>query len=378
MDRLVKQFIRPFDLSKAPLMRVQLIEIEGHKHVFMLDMHHIISDGTSIGILMKELGSLYDGKTLQEQRVQYKDYSAWKQKQLDEEQSGFMIKQKKYWLDRFKKGTPVLELPLDYQRPSIQKFEGGRIDFELDQELTEKLKDIALKNDATMYMVLLSIYTILLYKYSGQEDIVVGSGTAGRLHADIENTVGMFVNTLPMRNYPGGNKTFTEFLGEVKETALKAYENQDYQFEELVEKLDIKWNPGRNPIFDTTFILQNLNIPQIEMGNLKFIPYKFECNAAKFDITLEALEEDAQISFCLEYRTGLFKKETAQRMAGHLKTVAGEVARNQKIPLSEIEILSKEERKLLLLKYHDGMISINDEELDSGNVAGVLTAEFNL
>ena len=200
---LVHGFVRAFDLEKAPLLRVGLIELAKDRHLLLFDMHHIISDGVSIKNLIEEFVSLYEGKELPALRVQYKDYAAW---QLADMQSERMKQQEAYWLDVFSGEVPVLDMPTDYGRPAARSFEGGQIEFVIGPELTEQLKGLAVKSESTLYMVLLAAYTTMLAKYSGQEDIVVGSPIAGRTHSDLESLIGMFVGTLAIRTKPIGEK----------------------------------------------------------------------------------------------------------------------------------------------------------------------------
>ena len=264
-----------------------------------------------------------------------------------------MKEQKEYWINRFNDEIPVLNMPTDYERPPMQSFEGDNISFKLDKELTKDLKRIAKETGSTMYMVLLSGVNILLSKYSGQEDIIVGSPIAGRPHADLEKIIGMFVNTLAMRNYPEGSKTYEEFLKEVKENALKAYENQDYQFEELVEKLSISRDLSRNPLFDVMFTMQNMDSEEIELKDLIFKGYKQENKVAKFDLTFSASEVEEEIILNLEYSTKLFKRETIERMVEHFINILKAVATDTKIKLSEIDMLTEEEKHKLLYEFND-------------------------
>ncbi len=345
-----EKFIKPFDLSKASLLRVKLIRLEEEKHVLMLDMHHIISDGTSVSIIMGEFTKLYKGENLEELRVQYKDYSAWENKILASEG---MKKHEEYWTKMFGDEIPVLDLPTDYPRPSTQSFEGESIGFTLDKALTDKLKEITKANGATLYMTLLTAYNILLSKYSGQADIIVGSAAAGRPHVDLYNMVGMFVNTLAMRNYPEGKKKFDEFLQEVKKNALSAYENQDYQFDKLVDKLNIRRDLSRNALFDTMFVLQNTDTKEIELLNTKIRDCEFRGKESRFDITLEAEEKEEEIKFNLEYCTRLFKRETIERMIEHYKNILKEVAEDSEIKLCEIDILSEKEKKEILVDFNN-------------------------
>ena len=325
VKEIAKEFLTPFDLSKAPLLRAWLIKIGKEKYILFYDMHHIISDGTSLPILVREFATLYNGEELPALKLQYKDFSAWQNELLRTEA---IKNQEEYWLETFAGEIPVLNIPTDYPRPSVKSIEGGRIKFTVGRKLAEKLSRLAIKTGTTLYMVLLSAYNILLFKYTGQEDIIVGSPIAGRPHADLRNIIGMFVNTLVMRNFPAGSKTYQEFLNEVKENSQKAYENQDYQFEELVEKLNLQRDMSRNPLFDTMFILQNMDIETIELSNLKISPYNLENNTAKFDLTIDAVETATEIQFTLEYRTKLFQKETVERLATHYLNILEEITQS--------------------------------------------------
>ncbi|MCC2252766.1 condensation domain-containing protein, partial [Virgibacillus sp. AGTR] len=224
---LVQNFIRPFSLEEAPLFRAEIMKSQGTNYL-LIDMHHIISDGVSMSILVQEFAKLYNGDKLDPLRIQYKDYAEWEQHYL---QSGQMKKQARYWKEQFQDEVPVLQLPYDFERPAFQRFEGDSISFTIDEATTKQLQELAKQEDVTMHMVLLSAFTIQLARYSGQEDIVVGVPIAGRPHADLQNIMGMFVNTLAMRHRPNKHKTFSEFLKEVKENSLQAYDNQNYQLE---------------------------------------------------------------------------------------------------------------------------------------------------
>ncbi len=349
----IEGFVEPFDLSKAPLLRVELIKLSTNKHLFMMDTHHIISDGVSTGIFIKDFISLYKGKELPDLSIQYKDFSQWQNNIL---KTKSIEKQKRYWLDKFRGEIPVLNMLTDYRRPNIKSFEGDVVKFEIEKELVEDIDKLAAKTGTTLYMILLGAYNVLLSKYTGQEDIVVGTPVAGRAHSDLDNIIGMFVNTVAMRNYPKGEKSFREFLETVKETSLEAYENQDYQFEELISQLDITRDLSKNPLFDVMFTLQNIDIENIEIDQLRFRPYEFENKVSKFDITLSAIESKEKITFDLQYCTKLFRRETIERLSKHYINILKEVTNNAEIKLSEIEILSKEEKDKLLYDFNSDKI----------------------
>ncbi|WDZ59801.1 non-ribosomal peptide synthetase [Paenibacillus polymyxa] len=349
-DELVRNFVQPFDLGQAPLFRVGLIETDPEHHILLMDMHHIISDGTSINVLIQDFIHLYAGDTLPSLRIQYKDYAAWQQKQ---QQSERYREQENYWLNTFAGELPVLDLPTDYPRPAVRSFEGDVLEFTLDQRQSEGLKSIAVQTESTLYMVLLAAYSALLSHYSGQEDIIVGSPIAGRPHADLGSLIGMFVNTLAIRNYPEGGKTFRDYVLEVKENALKAFEHQDYPFEELVEKLDVDRDLSRNPLFDTMFALQNIEQKEQQLAGLQLASYPSEQTTAKFDLSLFAVEDGEQISCALQYGTRLYKRETIERLTEHLQQLINAVINQPDIALSAIEMVSAQEKELLVQRFND-------------------------
>jgi hypothetical protein len=333
---VIAAFIRPFDLGKAPLFRAGLIELSPDEHLLMLDMHHIIKDGTSAGVFINEFADLYEGMELPELRIQYKDFTVW---QSDLLRSDAVKRQEQYWEGVFQGEIPVLNIPIDYPRPPIQSFEGDYMIFDLGRKLSGKIKEMARRNDVTLYTLLLAMYYILLSKSSGDEDIVVGTPVEGRSHVDLKNLIGMFVNTLVLRNYPKGEKSFRQFLEEVKYNTLNAFENQDYQFESLIDKLGIKRHSGKNILFDAMFALANpgLGIPELKKTGLIIKPYKFENKTSPFDLVLYAFETDV-IAFKLLYSTKLFKKETMERFTGYFKEIAAMVEENQEIQLKDIRI----------------------------------------
>ncbi|MGN4561912.1 amino acid adenylation domain-containing protein [Bacillus cereus group sp. MYBK5-2] len=342
-DEYIYDFVREFDLQQAPLLRVRLIQLENNHHILLFDMHHIISDGVSMNILMREFVQLYDGKQLPSLQIQYKDYAAWQQNMIHQEQ---MKKQESYWLDIFKGEIPELELPTDYERPSVRSYEGDVFEFVIDKQSIQGLSNIEAQTGATLYMIMLASYTILLSKYSGQEDIIVGTPIAGRTHADLESVIGMFVNTLAIRNYPSGEKSFDFYLHEVKETMLNAYENQEYPFEELIQKLNIKKDVNRNPLFDTLFVLQNKENTNIKSDLLTFKPYDIQNQTiAKFDLTMYIHFTDDKLIVSFEYCTKLFKKSMIEILAKDFSTILSTVAKDPRIQLGNIKLVEEIENE---------------------------------
>lgn len=342
-EELIKDFVKPYDLSKPPLLRVELVKLSENKHILLFDVHHIIADGTSAEILTGDLFKLYY-EDLPEVKVQYKDFANWQNAMLNSDK---IKEQKSYWLNKFSGELPILNLPLDFPRPPIKSFKGDRIYFTINENYTLNLKKIASDNGSTLYMVLLTLYNILLYKYTGQNDIIIGSPNAGRRHPDIENVVGMFVNTLPMRNFPDGEKTFKEFLLEVKENVLKAFENQDYQFDELVEQLNLERDISRNPLFETEFDLQNMEFYEMKAEGLNFTPLNVTMKTSQFDISLECEEHENKLYSFFEYCTDIFKKETIKTISKKFIKLISNVIENPEIKLKDISLLEEEDIDLV-------------------------------
>jgi amino acid adenylation domain-containing protein len=352
-------FIRPFDLTHAPLLRMRLVKTGVASYLMMLDMHHIIADGVSMGILVREFSILYGSgneQALPELRFQYKDYPEW-QRRVQPRGMGTDSKnaQVVYWRKQFEGDIPVLTLPTDFNRPVIQSFEGHAIRFELDKEHSSALFELAKQEGATLFMVLLALYHILLSKLSGQEDVVVGTPTAGRSHADIQYIIGMFVNTLALRDFPVGAKPFNIFLNEVKERTLAAFENQEYQFENLLEELNITRDSGRNPLFDTMFSFENMNIPGMEIPGLKLVPMEIDSikEVSKFDITLIAQEVGENLYFIFEYSTTLFKKETIERFIVYFKEIIAAVLKDPGAKIGDMDMIPEEEKRRLIYEFNE-------------------------
>ncbi|NIM13670.1 MAG: AMP-binding protein [Candidatus Aminicenantes bacterium] len=349
IDRLVKEFVRPFDLGQAPLLRIQIIKTAEIKYFLMMDIHHIIGDGVSVVILINEFTRLYNGDVLPPLRIQYKDYAVWQQKWVE---SGELKQQEAYWLEHLDGDITPLNLPLDYPRPGMMSFEGRWLNFEIGAELTEKLKKLAEQHDATLYMVLLAAYVVLLHKHTGQETIIVGSAAAGRSHADLENIIGVFLNNLVMKNNLASHITFIQLLQEVRENALRAYENQDYQFEELVEKLNLKRDYSRHPVFDTMLNYQSLDIArEIKLGGLTLSPYKMENTAVKFDLKINATEIHGELHCTLDYSTRLFNPETMESFIENFIDILHKTVEEPGIKISDIQLISEAEKNEMIKDF---------------------------
>ncbi|MFF2175855.1 SDR family NAD(P)-dependent oxidoreductase [Lysinibacillus sp. NPDC058147] len=311
LDEQINAFIRPFELSQAPLLRIGLFELAKEKHVMVFDMHHMIADGISIDILIEEFLAIYEENKLEELKIQYKDYAVHQERIAESDK---MLEQKKYWLELLAGDLPVLNLPTDYPRPDIKNFEGHTVSVILDKEKSQHMYRFAKESNTTPYMVMLSAFYVLLYKYTAQDDIIIGTPIAGRPSADLEKIVGMFVNTLVIRNRPKWDKTVKDFLFEVKNNVLDAFDNQDCNIEELISQLKVERSLSRNPLFDVMFVLQNVGNSEIKMNDLTISSYPIEEKISKFDLTLEVIEAGDFVDIHLNYSTKLYRNETAQRI----------------------------------------------------------------
>lgn len=342
---VIVDFIKPFDLSRVPLLRVVLLNVEGNRQQFMIDMHHIISDGVTYDILVKEFLGLYMDEELPDIELHYKDYSEW---QKSSEHKKTQKTQEDYWIKMFAGGIPELPLPLDYDRPLLRSWEGSKLYFEIGSDDTRGLKTLAKKFDATMFMMLLACFNILLSRISGREDVVIGVPAAGRSHADLNGIIGMFVNTLALRNRPVSSRTFSEFIAELRDNTLEAFENQDYQFDELVKKLGLTKDSSRNPIFDVVFAFQSFKgagagiRTTVDENHPSFIP-GFNLAISHFDLLLIASEASDKLVLIFEYSTKLFKEQTIRSFIDYFKRIVSAVLTDSTQKLSDIEMISRTE-----------------------------------
>ena len=347
---LFEDFVKPFDLSKAPLLRVKFIKFTNGKSAIFLDMHHIISDGTSMAILVDELCKLYNGETLPELNISYKDFANFENKRFI---SGELLDAEKYWLNQFNDEIPVLNLCQTHARPSVQSFEGKKVYSFLDEITTKKIEKLAEELGVTPYMLLLSSYYILLSKYTSQNDIVVGSPVVGRDIADTYNLIGMFVNTLALREKIDSSVSFKDFVLSVKNNLLKAYEYQTYPFDELVNKLNIKRDTSRNSLFDTMFIYQNNGYKDLNFKGIKSEYYVPDTNISKFDLSLEALPEREGIKLSFEYATKLFDEEFIESLSTHYLNILKVILENVDTKIADIDMLSNEEKNKILYEFNN-------------------------
>ena len=338
--KLVFSLVQPFNLEKPSQIRVRLIKRESY-YLLFIDMHHIIGDGMSVSVFIEEFSKLYNDEKLENGVRQYKDYSEWINKRD-------LNKQAQYWMDLYKDEVPILNLPTDFKRPVHQSFKGNYITKFVSNKCVNKIKAVAKKYGVTEYMVCLSALMILLGKYSNKEDIVVGTPISGRTHKDTERMIGMFVNTLVLRGKPMLNKSFEQFLKEIKDVCLKSYENQEYPFEELVEALEIEKDTSRNPMFDVMFAFQNNDVQKFNLGELEVNRVDFESNISKFDLTFNVNENEGAYEIDLEYCTDLFKEKTIELILEHYIYILEQVAEDSKMVISDISTATEIEKEQIL------------------------------
>ncbi|MHC5933206.1 non-ribosomal peptide synthetase [Nostoc sp.] len=347
---------RPFDLAKEALVRSTLLQLSQAEYVLLFTMHHIVCDQWSFEVLTWEVAELYKafskGKLspLPELPIQYADFAVWQQQWL---QGEVREAQLSYWKQQLSNIPSVLELPTDHPRPPIQTNRGAKQSLVLSKPLTDALKALSQQEKATLFMTLLAAFQTLLYRYTGQDDIVVGTTISGRNRAEIEGLIGFFVNTLVMRTDLSGTPSFREILNRVREVALGAYTNQDLPFEQLVEKLQPKRNLSHTPLFQVMFQLQNTLTTTLELPGLTLSPLVFDKETAKFDLTLSMVEIKQGLIGTLEYNTDLFNAATITQMLGHFQSLLEGIVVNPDQQISKLPILSEAERQQLLVEWNN-------------------------
>jgi amino acid adenylation domain-containing protein/FkbM family methyltransferase len=349
-DWAAQEAATPFDLSRGPLLRVKLLRLDEREHVALLTMHHIVSDGWSVAVLIKEVGALYSAYSagqespLPEPSIQYGDFALWQRAYL---QGEVLEKQLAYWRRQLSGAPTLLRLPSDRPRPAVRTFRGGVELLELDQELSEKLRALSQRESVTLFMLLLAVFKLLLLKYSGQQDIVIGADVANRNRAETENLIGFFVNMLVLRTDLSGNPTFTELLHRVREVCLEAYAHQDLPFEKLVEELQPERSLSYAPLFQVVFALQNAPAKDLSLPELTLSTVVAEIGTAKFDLVFNLQESNKRLVGSMEYSTDLFNAETIRRMLDHFTTLLGNVVEQPNARLDELELLSLEDHLIL-------------------------------
>nr|WP_244239402.1 non-ribosomal peptide synthetase [Corallococcus carmarthensis] len=354
--RVAEDAHQPFHLERGPLLRTALVRLGEAEHLLLVTMHHIVSDGWSMGVLVRELVTLYAAFTqgaapaLSPLPLQYADFAAWQRQWL---QGETLDAQLGYWKQQLAGAPSALELLTDHPRPSVQSHEGTALSLQLPAEASHALKALARREGATPFMVLLAGFQLLLSRYAGQDDITVGTPIAGRTQSETEGLIGFFVNTLVLRAHVEPKATFRELLAQVRGTTLAAYEHQHVPFEKLVEVLQPVRDTSRSPLFQVMFALQNAPTEDLRVPGLTFQQVASDARSAKFDLTLTLQDSPQGFVGLMEYSTSLFERSTVERMAGHLRTLLEAVAAKPEQALSELSLLSNDERQRILVDWND-------------------------
>ncbi|HEX5601466.1 MAG TPA: condensation domain-containing protein, partial [Pyrinomonadaceae bacterium] len=371
---------RPFDLETGPLVRARLLRLNADEWVLIFTMHHIISDGWSMGVLVNEMASLYQRQPLPELAVQYADFSEWQREWLTQ---GNLERQLNYWKQQLGGELPVLELPTDRVRPPRQSFRGAVRRFSLSEDLSEAIKNLGRQEGATLFMTLLAAFQSLLHRYTNQTDIFVGTGIANRNRAELESLIGFFVNTLVLRTDFGGRPTFRELLRRVRDLTLEAYAHQDLPFEKVVEELQPARDLSRNPIFQVSFALQNAPMQELQLPGLALRTQEFETLTTRFDLECHVWDETGGLQGFLFYSTDLFDEATVDRLIEHYRNFLQAVVADADRRVSEIEFLTEDERRKLLFDWNKTQQPITRDpsvhqlfEMQAAKTPGALAVEF--
>ncbi|WP_392535131.1 amino acid adenylation domain-containing protein [Nostoc sp. C117] len=351
-----QQAIQPFDLAEGALIRATLIVLSKTEHILLLCMHHIVSDAWSLGVFIQELAALYNAYSQGEPSpltplpIQYADFGIWQREWL---QGEVLQNQISYWQQQLKDAPVLLSLPTDRPRPAVQTFAGAIQEFALSVELSNQLTQLSQKQGCTLFMTLLAAFDTLLYRYTGQLDILVGSPIANREHSEIEGLIGFFVNTLVLRTDLSGNPSFNELLSRVRQIALGAYSHQDLPFEMLVEALQPERDLSHPPLFQVMFVLQNTPMSGVELAGLTISSLPPQSTIAKFDLTLSMHNSAAGLVGIWEYNTDLFDASTIERMSGHFVTLLSGIVANPEERISQLPLLSQTEQQQLLVEWNN-------------------------
>ena len=367
---------KEFNLTQLPLMEIKLVRLMKDQHLLLFNMHHIIGDGWSIEIMLKELIFFYNtiqnhsDETLEPLNIQFKDYVLWQNNLLQENQ---LLPVKDYWLEKLKKPRPLLNLPADFKRTEILPLNGNLLHFRLGKEVTGRLSELGAGRNASLFMTLLSAVYILLYKYTRQEDILIGSPVAGRQHYDLENQIGFFINTVVLRNHIDSEKSYLEFLQEVIQMMNEAFDNQIYPFDKLVDELDVERLQNRNPLFDVmvAWMVRNGMEMSFEFNGIQVDGIEFPITRSMFDLTFLFEESNDEVLFSIEYNTALFRQDRIERMAAHFRQLTENILSNPEEKIQNLSILPENEQNQLLVDFNE---SNNLQHVDT-NVIGLFSQQ---
>ncbi len=354
---------KSFDITTGPLFRVQLLIVGPDHYVLVLTTHHIISDGWSIGVFTRELAELYRAyatgrePSLPALTIQYVDFAAWQRKWLE---SGELARQLPYWKKQLAGAPPVLGFPADHRRPQTDLFHGRRSKITVPRQLVAGLEQLSQKHDVTLFMTLLAAFNVLLARYTGTDDIVIGSPSANRSRSELSQLIGFFVNNLVLRTDLSGNPSFSELLGRVREVTLRSYEHQDVPFDELVHALRPERSLEHTPLFQVMFILQNFPFEELELAGVICTLMELEVQTARFDLTVEVFPRGGELHAYFDYNADLYDPETIERVQQHYLAILGSVVADPQQKLASVPLLSAAERQKLLVDWNQTEAQIPD------------------
>ncbi|GER91651.1 hypothetical protein KDW_58130 [Dictyobacter vulcani] len=346
---------QPFDLVHGPLIRAHLVQLNTDSYIFLLTIHHIISDGWSLGVFLRELGTLYNAYVADQQallpelQIQYADFAVWQRKWMD---NTVLESQLQYWKQQLATVPTQLNLPTDHPRPAEQTFKGSQLDFVLPLELLQQLQDLSQREGVTLYMTLLAAWKVLLYRYSNQEQIAVGTGIANRDRGETENLIGFFVNTLVMYSDLSGNPSFQHFLHNVQRICLDAYANQHVPFEQVVDAVQPERSLGVTPLFQVMFVLQNAPLSTSALQDIELELLPVNTGISKFDLTLFLTETAHGLAASLEYNSTIFEQATIARMAEHYQTLLESIVQDIKQPLMALSLLTATAEQQIVVDWN--------------------------
>ncbi|MGG5297435.1 condensation domain-containing protein, partial [Pseudomonas syringae pv. coryli] len=352
-----EEALAPFDLSSGPLIRGRLVQLSETEHILLVTQHHIVSDGWSTGVLLHEIGTLYRAFSqgladpLPALSFQYVDYAAWQRQWL---QGETLHTQVEFWRQHLSGAPALLELPTDHRRPPLRSYAGGRVSLALSPALTAGLRQLGQRHGATLFMTLLAGWSSLLSRFSGQDDVVIGTPVANRPRSELESLIGFFVNTLALRIRPQGRLSVAALLEQVKAVMLAAHAHQDLPFEQVVEALQPPRSLGHSPIFQVMLALNNTpGGGELSLPELSLEPLQAPHTTAQFDLSLALVEADGGLVGSLEYASDLFERATIERMAGHLQVLLEAMVADDQQAVAELPLLSCEQRRQVLESFND-------------------------
>lgn len=350
VDDLLKALIQPFDLKKAPLFNLKLISTGPETFFLFLDFHHIIADGKSLYLFIEELFNRYHGKKRERSAAQFKDYIAW---EAAHHLSPELNSQKHYWLEKLSGNLPLLDFPTDYNRPAVFDYSGKRENYLISADVLLQLKQVAQSANCSLHNLFFTVYTLLLYRYTGQRENIIGIPVSGRNHNDFLDMQGMFVNNLAIKSNIDIKQSFRDFLSIQKQNLNEALKNQEFLFSDLADQLNLKRDISRNPLFDTMFNYQNFGFPKVNHADFSVSYYPFDSGTSKFDLSLEILDFNDAMSYTIEYSTKLFSESTIKSVVNTFEDLLLQIIEKPEIQLSDLLALNAHQQQVLVYDFND-------------------------